>query len=171
MANPTPLKADPGINQPLIIRRARAATIVFRFWTDEDHTIEYDITDDFRFILKPMAESSEDDALIDITNADDLVIDGNEIRVPLTVLKSDIDRKKCYYELINTTTDVNWFQDEIQIVTGKAPSITTVTEVDQTLTLGENVVETTITVAGFDVSSLTDAQKAALATALAPYLL
>jgi hypothetical protein len=171
MSHSTPLKADPGINQPLIIRRARAATIVFRFWTDEDHTVEYAIEDDFRFILKPMAESSESDALIDITNATSLVIDGNEIRVPLTVANSDIDRKKCYYELINTTTDQNWFQDYVQIISGSAPESSTVTEADGQINVGDNVVEVNISVMGFDVNTLTDAQKAALWAALAPYSL
>jgi hypothetical protein len=146
MSHTTPLKADPGINQPLIIRKARATELIFRFWTDEDHTIAYEIDDDFRFILKPMAETEdEDDYLMDLTNDDLLVIEDNEIRVPVTVLNSTIDRPKCFYELINTTTDQNWCQDEVRILTGKAPNEDTVTEVDAQINIGDNVVNVEIT--------------------------
>ena len=145
MAHEQPIKPDPGINQPLILRRKRNATVVFRFKDTEGN--DYPITDNFRFVLKPMAESGEGDHLIDITNADLLVIESNEIRVPFTEENSDIDRKKCYYELINTTSGQNWFQDYVQVIQGNAPD-GTVTEVEGTINIGEQVVSVTMTTSG-----------------------
>ena len=159
MSHTTPIKPDPGKNQPLILRRKRNATVVFRFKDTEGN--DYPITDNFRFVLKPMAESGEGDHLIDITNADLLVIEGNEIRVPFTEENSDIDRPKCYYELINTTTKVNWFQGDVPIIRGKAPD-GTVTEVEGTINIGEQVINVTMTVMGGGLSEDAEERIAAL---------
>jgi hypothetical protein len=142
MSHSIPLSTDPGINQDIIIRRSRNATIVFRFLTLLGAA--YNILDSFRFILKPMAESADSEALIDITNATTLVIDANEIRVPLTEANSDIDRTKCYYELRNTTTGQNWYQGVVTITRGLAPDGTE-TEVEGTINVGDTVVTGTIT--------------------------
>lgn len=87
----------------------------------------------------------------------DLTLDGNEIQVPFTESNSDIDAREVYYELKNTTTKQNWFQGPATILTGEGPEDTE-TEVERSINIGENVISVTLTVAGFDVASLTDAQ-------------
>lgn len=149
MSHTPPLKADPGINQDIEIRKSRNASIVFSF-LDADG-VDYPITDDFRFVLKPMAEADDADAIMDITNADDLVISGNTITVPITEEDSNIDRPKCYYELINTTTGKNWFQGDVQIKKGKA-SEDIVTELSATVNLSGTTVSAEVTLADHDDS-------------------
>jgi hypothetical protein len=146
MSHSTPLSTDPGINQDIVIRRSRNATIVFRFFDKATPPAAYNILDSFRFILKPMAESADSEALIDITNATTLVIDANEIRVPLTEANSDIDRTKAYYELRNTTSGQNWYQGVVTITRGLAQDGTE-TEVEGTINVGDTVVTGTITIA------------------------
>lgn len=156
MSHSTPLKTDPGINQDLLIRRSRNATIIFRHLDSAGDP--YLITDDFRFIVKQRDGDSEEDALIDISTDDDVVIDENEIQVPLTEELSNLDHFKGYYELINTTTGQNWYQGNIEIMRGKVPVYTTATEVEATINLGETVIETTITIAGINPEEITEDQ-------------
>lgn len=153
MSHSTPLNTDPGINQDIVIRRSRNATIIFRFLDSEG--LAYTLEDDFRFILKPMAESADSEAFIDITNADDLTIDDNKISVPLTEINSNIDRPKCYYELRNETTGKNWYQGNTPIIRGLAPDGTT-EEITAIIDIGEQVLSATITLAGGSGASAVD---------------
>lgn len=148
------VKVDPGINQDIIIRRARNGTLTFRF---VDETLE----DDFSFtIFKGSQDKS--DPVLEMLVANGLIIDGDEIRVPFTEDNSDIDRPTgCYYELKNLTSKQNWYQGKVRILTGESPENTT-TEVTGTIRLGDQIVNTVMTLAG----SMTVAQiMAAIQTA------
>lgn len=134
------VKVDPGINQDIIIRRARNGTLTFRF---VDETLE----DDFSFtIFKGSQDKS--DPVLEMLVANGLIIDGDEIRVPFTEDNSDIDRPTgCYYELKNLTSKQNWYQGKVRILTGESPENTT-TEVTGTIRLGDQIVNTVMTLAG-----------------------
>lgn len=173
MSHRTTINSDPGRNVDLILRRSRNATIIFRFFSDVAKTIPYVIVDHFEFNLKTSDKTSGNilqfaDQVIVGTSL--LIIDENEIRIPFTDTLSDIDRNKCFYELKNKTSKQNWFQGQVQIITGESSEDTT-TEVEGTISIGDVVVETTITVMGFNVSDLTTVQLEALWAALAPYSL
>lgn len=138
------IKVDPGINQDIIIRRARNGTLTFRF---VDETLE----DDFSFtIFKGSQDKS--DPVLEMLVANGLIIDGDEIRVPFTEDNSDIDRPTgCYYELKNLTSKQNWYQGKVRILTGESPEHTT-TEVTGIIRLGQQIISTTITLAGATMS-------------------
>lgn len=158
MSQKTPVRLDPGENQPIVIRRARRANLVFKFWNDRAFTDPHNIEDDFKFSLYKDSRDKRN-PLIDESSIDgDLVIDGNEIRFPFDEDNSDIDLRTAYYELQNITTVQNWMQGEVEILTGEAPNKTG-TEVNKSINLGDTVVNVEVTLGGgTDISSLTPEQ-------------
>lgn len=134
MSQKTPVRLDPGENQPIVIRRARRANLVFKFWNDRAFTDPHNIEDDFKFSLYKDSRDKRN-PLIDESSIDgDLVIDGNEIRFPFDEDNSDIDLRTAYYELQNITTVQNWMQGEVEILTGEAPNKTG-TEVNKSINI------------------------------------
>lgn len=170
MGHITPIRLDPGVNQPIEFRRACEATLIFRFKDAAGN--DYAIEDDFRFSLYKESRDKRN-PLINITNTDELVIDGNEIQVPFDEENSDIDRRTCYYELKNLTTKKNWLQGEATVLSGEAPDTASTSEVERTINLGDNVISVTVSVGGgafdisqFDPSQLTTQQKVDLVSVL-----
>lgn len=170
MSHTTPLDTSTGINQPLVLRKARAAEIEFRFWDDAAFTVPHLITDDFELNFKSHVAAAVN--LLQLKTSDDtLEIDAHIIRAALTTVNTNWSLGTFYYELFNTTTGKNWMQSsKNKMIIGDAIE-DVVTEVNGVINIGDNVVNVQVVIAGFDVASLTAAQKAALWAALAPYSL
>ena len=140
----TPIKPDPGLNQPLILRRKRNATIEFRFWNDTAFTDPHTITDQFELNIKTHDRALQN--LLQFKTSDGtLTISDNIIRFAITTTESDLDCLSFYWELYNATLGVNWFQStKGKIITGDAPD--GVTEVDGVINVGDNPVNVTMAV-------------------------
>lgn len=157
MSHTTKIKGDPGINIDIEIRRNRAFTVNWKHFSDDSHTVPYDIEDVFRLIVKPTPDSADSEAIIDVTSAGALSIDGHVISYSFTAENTNQDRTQLWYELINTTSGQNWYQGFMPIKRGKA-SDDLETDVESTINVGDVTIETEMTVSaggGTDFSDLT----------------
>lgn len=141
MSHNTPVSIDPAIDQPLMMRKGRDGSILFKFFSEDGSA--YPITDNFRFIIKASENAKKN--IVDLTDAgDSITITDNEILVELTDDETNIDRQLCFYELINTSSNQSWFASTVKIIKGESATRVT-SEIQATISLGEQVVSVTVT--------------------------
>lgn len=151
-------------------RVGRAASFRFRFFSGGN---PYPINSfGFEWFLKEHKDSP--DKVIKMSVGSGLTIEGtslNELVIPIVTANANLLKPRTYHsELLETTKLQSWINGPFICYNGEFDA-SNGEKADLVINLGELVVNVDITVAGFDLTNLSEAQLKQLATALAPHFL
>lgn len=152
MSHVTPINGDPAARVPIVLRRARNATIIFSFKDIEGNQIMIGEGDyDNQFSLQIRRDNRTTSNLLELRFTEGLSIVDGKIHAAFTESNSDIDHYKCFFELINEDSGQTWLAADIFFNTGE-PIDGTTTEEETTINIGDQVVSCTITIPGENAS-------------------
>jgi hypothetical protein len=100
---------------PLYMRRARAGSIIFSFFNEDD--TDYNEFDDGRELHFYIRSNSSTTPLVDLTESNGLTVSGNDITPTLTVLQSTLAPNLYWWELYDNTNKKTLGIDRLQIGT------------------------------------------------------
>lgn len=167
MPAPTEVDLDQSGNIKLKFRKGEGRPFTLTFLVDSE---AHDISA-YGFYLE-VFEIDSDEILFTLTEVSGLTNGGaaGTLIIDPTDDQLDLDPKTYEYRLKSTTPNRTWFHGQCPI--NNSPRTGTGEDsAEVTLDIGDVNVTVNLTIAGFDLDNLTEGQKAALATAIAPYLL